>query len=190
MRKIYLFAAIAFFAACTSGADKSTTETVEASDPDSAKQESLTYPYTPDYSSDFEIGDAKNAQTLLALYKNWENNTLDNSKSSFAEIDTMYFADGSMFAGSRDSLFASANKMRGRMVSVVDSVHAWVPLRSKDKKDDWVLVWTREISTDSKGKKTVKELHEVWRFDKDGKINLMYQYEQRPPKMPPPPPKK
>ena len=190
MRKIYLFAAIAFLAACNSSADKSKTEAVTASGSDSAKQESLTYPYTPDYSSDFEIGDAKNAQTLLALYHDWDNNTLDNSKSSFAEIDTMYFSDGSMFAGSRDSLFAVANKMRGQMGSVVDSVHAWVPLRSKDKKEDWVLIWTREISTDSKGKKTAKELHEVWRFDKNGKINLVYQYEQHPPKMPPPPPAK
>jgi len=190
MRKIYLFAAIAFLVACTSSADKSKTEAVNASDPDSAKQESVTYPFTPDYSSNFEIGDAKNAQTLLQLYQNWDNNTLDNSKSSFADIDTMYFSDGSMFAGSRDSLFAVANKMRGQMGSVVDSVHAWVPLRSKDKKEDWVLIWTREISTDSKGKKTAKELHEVWRFDKNGKINLVYQYEQHPPKMPPPPPTK
>ena len=190
MRKIYLFTTIAFLTACTSNADKSTTEAPKASDSTSEKQPNLTYPYTADYSSDFEIGDAKNAQTLLELYKNWDNNTLDNSKSSFAEIDTMYFSDGSMFAGSRDSLFAVANKMRGQMGSVVDSVHAWVPLRSKDKKEDWVLIWAREISTDSKGKKTARELHEVWRFGNDGKINLVYQYEQQPPKMPPPPPQK
>lgn len=189
MRKIYLFAAVAFLAACTSSADKPKTEDVKAADSSSAKQDNLMYPYTPDYSSDFVIGDAKNAQTLLELYKNWDDNRLDNSKSSFAEMDTMYFSDGSMFAGSRDSLFAVANKMRGQMGSVVDSVHAWVPLRSKDKNEDWVAIWTREISTDPKGKKTVKELHEVWRFDKNGKINLVYQYEQQPPKMPPPPKK-
>ncbi|RBL90364.1 hypothetical protein [Chitinophaga flava] len=74
--------------------------------------------------------------------------------------------------------------MRGELGSVIDSVHAWIPLRSKDKKEDWVAVWTRQISTDSKGKKTTRELQETWRFDKDGKINLMYQYEQHVPKMP------
>ena len=190
MRKIFLFAVIAFSAACTSSPDKTTTEDVKVSDSVPAKQETVSYPYTPDYSSDFEIGDTKHAQTLLALYQNWDNNTLDNSKSAFAEIDTMYFSDGTMFAGSRDSLFAIANKMRGRMGSVVDSIHAWVPLRSKDKNEDWVLIWTREISTDPKGKKTAKELHEAWRFDKNGKINMVYQYEQRPPKMPPSSPKK
>jgi hypothetical protein len=189
---MYLLAVVTFLVACNSGTNKSKMEAVTASDSDSAKQESMTsakqeimtYPFKPGYSSDFEIGDAKNAQTLLELYQNWDNNTLDNSKSSFAENDTMFFADGSMFAGSRDSLFVVAKKMRGQMGSLVDSVHAWTPLRSKDRKEDWVVIWTREISTDSKGKKTARELQETWRFDKNGKVNLMYQYHQMPPKMP------
>ena len=71
------------------------------------------------------------------------------------------------------------------MGTVVDSVHAWMPLRSKDKNDQWVAIWTKEISTNAKGVKKSKELHEVWRFDNNGKINLVYQYEQMPPKMPP-----
>jgi hypothetical protein len=190
MRKIYLFTTIAFLTACTSNADKSTTEAPKAPDSTSQKQSNLTYPYTADYSSDFEMGDAKNAQTLLELYKNWDNNTLDNSKSVFAENDTMYFSDGSMFAGSRDSLFVIANKMRGQMGTVVDSIHAWVPLRTRDKNEQWVAIWTREISTNAKGVKKSKEMHEVWRFDNNGRINLMYQYEQQPPKMPPSPPQK
>jgi hypothetical protein len=196
MRKICLFTTIAFLTACTSPADKSKTETTKASDSmstsTSGKQRSnLTYPYTADYSSDFEMGDAKNAQTLLELYKNWDNNTLNNSKSAFADNDTMYSSDGHMFAGPRDSFFIMANKERGQMGTVVDSVHAWVPLRTRDKKEQWVAIWTKEISTNAKGVKKSKELHEVWRFDDNGKINLVYQYEQMPPKMPPMPmPKK
>src|SRR5690348_10881969 len=117
MRKIYLFTTIVFLTACTSSADKSTTETTKTSDSTSEKPRNLTYPYTADYSSDFEMGDAKNAQTLLELYKNWDNNTLENAKSAFAENDTMYFSDGNMFAGSRDSFFVMANKVRGQMGS-------------------------------------------------------------------------
>lgn len=190
MRKIFLFTTIAFLTACTSSADKSTTEAPKTSDSTSEKQTNLTYPYTADYSSDFEIGDAKNVQTLLELYKNWDNNTLDNSKNAFAEMDTMYFSDGTMFAGSRDSLFILANKIRGQMGSLVDSVHAWVPLKSRDKNEHWVALWAKETSTNAKGVKKSRELHEVWRFDNNGKMNLMYQYEQQAPKMPPPPPPK
>ncbi|MBV8251377.1 MAG: hypothetical protein JO154_02120 [Chitinophaga sp.] len=187
MRKIYLFVAIAFFVACTSNTNQSKMETVQSTDSNAVKQEAMAYPYTATYSSDFEIGHAKNAQTLLELYKNWDNNTLDNSRSSFADNDTMIFADGTMFAGTRDSLFVMAKKMRAPLGTVVDSIHAWIPLRSKDKKEDWVVIWTQEHSTDAKGKKTVREMQETWRFDKDGKINLMYQYAQQYPKMPTPP---
>ncbi|MBO9731507.1 MAG: hypothetical protein J7623_22895 [Chitinophaga sp.] len=183
MRTTYLFVAIAFLEACTSAPNKSATETVKMADSTPAKREMLTYPYKAAYSSDFEIGDPKNAQTVLELYKNWDANTVDNSKSSFAETDTMYFSDGSMFAGNRDSLFAVANKMRGQMGTVVNSIHAWLPLRSKDKQENWVIIWTRETSTDAKGKTTAKELQETWRLDENGKINLLYQYTQLPPKM-------
>ncbi|MBS0030862.1 hypothetical protein ACTJJ0_28170 [Chitinophaga sp. 22321] len=188
MKKMYLVAVVAFLAACASNTNKSAPEAVKTADSVSPKQESLTYPYTAEYSSDFEIGDPKKAQVILELYQNWDKNTLDNSKSSFAENDTMIFADGFMFAGNRDSLFVVAKKKRGMMGTVVDSIHAWIPLRSKDKKEDWVTVWTREVCTDAKGKKTVNELQETWRFDENGKINLMYQYAQQQPKMPPMPP--
>ncbi|MDH7462714.1 hypothetical protein QEG73_15585 [Chitinophagaceae bacterium 26-R-25] len=193
MRKTSFFVAITFLVACNSSTDKSKMETPKNSDSTTMpmpKQESLTYPYTASYSSDFEMGDAKNAQRLLELYKHWDNNTLDDAKDFFAENDTMIFANGSMFAGSRDSLIAMAKKSRGMFSTVVDSVHAWVPLRSKDRKEEWVLIWTREISTNAKGVTAVNELHETWRFDNNGKINLVYQYAQASPKMPPPPKKK
>jgi len=186
MKKIYLLAGVAFLAACASNTNKSATEAVKTADSVSPKQESITYPYMAEYSSDFEIGDPKKALVILELYQNWDKNTLDNSRSSFADNDTMIFADGAMFAGSRDSLFVVAKKKRAMMGNVVDSVHAWIPLRSKDRKEDWVTVWTREICTDAKGKITVNELQETWRFDENGKINLMYQYAQQQPKMPPP----
>lgn len=184
MRKISLFVAIAILTACNSGTHQSNTEAVTSSGSGPEKQESLTYPFTASYSSDFDIGSTKNVQTLLEVYQNWDNNVLDKALSSFAENDTIFFADGRMFAGSRDSLFAVAKKMREPLGMLVDSIHAWVPLRSKDKKEDWVVVWTRQISTDAQGKSTATELQETWRFDKNGKINLMYQYAQQPPKMP------
>jgi len=188
MKKILLVAAVAALAACNSSNDAK----VESMNKDSSSakmDDNMNYPYTADYSHNFEFGDPKNAMTILQLYKDWDANTLDNSKNLFAENnDSMFFADGNVFFGGRDSLFAAAKQMRGQMGNVVDSVHAWMPLRSKDKNEDWVVIWTREIATDAKGKRTSRELQETWRFDKDGKVNLCYQFAQQPPKMPPPPP--
>jgi len=183
MKKILIVACVAVIAACNSKNEPAKVQAMN-SGPDSTQVDNNNYPYTSDYSHNFEIGSSKNAMTLLQLYKDWDNNTLDNSKNSFAEIDTMIFSDGTMFTGSRDSFFTAAKQMRGQMGTVVDSIHAWVPLRSKDKNEDWVLIWAREISTDAKGKRTTRELQETWRFNKDGKADLAYQYEQKPPKMP------
>ena len=183
MKKILIVACVAVIAACNSKNEPAKVQAMN-SGPDSTQVDNNNYPYTSDYSHNFEIGSSKNAMTLLQLYKDWDNNTLDNSKNSFAEIDTMIFSDGTMFTGSRDSFFTVAKQMRGQMGTVVDSIHAWVPLRSKDKNEDWVLIWAREISTDAKGKRTTRELQETWRFNKDGKADLAYQYEQKPPKMP------
>jgi len=189
MKKILILASLAAFVSCNSSNEKAKVDSMGTGS-DSTQMDNTTYPYTADYSHNFEIGNTKNAATLLQLYKDWDNNTLDNSKSSFADVDTMIFADGTMFAGTRDSFFTVAKQMRSQLGNVVDSVHAWVPLRSKDKNEDWVLIWAREISTDAKGNKKTSELHEVWRFNKDGKADLVYQYEQQPPKMPQPPAKK
>ena len=183
MKRILIMASVAVFASCNSGTEKPKVESM-GSGSDTAQVDNTTYPYTADYSHNFEIGSTKNVQTLLQLYKDWDNNTLDNSKNSFADVDTMIFYDGSMFAGTRDSFLTVAKQIRTKMGTVVDSVHAWVPLRSKDKNEDWVLIWANEISTDASGKKTSNQLHEAWRFNKDGKADLVYQYAQAPPKMP------
>lgn len=189
MRKMLFLLGLAALAACNSGKDTK-VDSMSNKDSSGSANDNITYPYTADYSSSFEMGDPKNALTLLKLYKDWDNNTMNNSKEYFADQDTMVFSNGYMFTGSRDSLIAMASQERGKMGNVVDSVHAWIPLRSKDKNEDWVLIWSKEITTDANGKKTSKEIQETWRFDKNGKINLVYQYEQQPPKMPPPPPTK
>jgi len=190
MKKILVFVSLAALAACNSNSDNAKVDSMKSSS-DSTKMDEMNYPYTADYSSKFEIGSTKNALAVLQLYKDWDNNTLQNSKNSFAEMnDTLVFASGDILTGSRDSILAASQKIRGTMGTVQDMVHAWIPLKSTDKNEEWVAVWTREIRTDAKGKKDSSELMETWRFDKDGKVNLLYQYEEKPVKMPPPPPPK
>src|SRR4030095_13647468 len=68
--------------------------------------------YTPAYSASFSIGDVKNAETVLALYKSWDSETLDPLKGSFSDSVTFYLADGSMIAGRRDTAIASMQAYR------------------------------------------------------------------------------
>jgi len=51
-----------------------------------------------------------------------------------------------------------------------------VPLHSTDKGDDMVCIWGNEVNTFPDGKDDTRELHEVWWFNKAGKIGMMRQW--------------
>jgi hypothetical protein len=186
MKKVLILAAMASFAACNSNKDTKdeSSSMSSASDSTSSKKDDVAYPFTATYSSQFEIGNPQHAKTILDLYKDWDNNTLENSKNSFADIDSLIFADGSMIAGSRDSVFEAVKKIRNTMGTVKDVVQAWIPLKSKDRNENWVTIWTKEIITAPNGKKDSSYLQETWRLNKDGKVDFVLQYAQKPPAPP------
>jgi hypothetical protein len=178
MRKMFFVLGVSVFAACNSGTD---AKVESMSSKDSASNSDIALPYTATYSSKFEMGDPNHTKTILDLYKDWDNNTLDNSKSKFADSITLYFSDGSMMQGSFDSVNAQAKQFRNTLGTVTTNVHAVVPVKSTDKNENWVLAWFTEYHTDAKGKKDSTELQETWRLNKDGRADLLYQYEQRHP---------
>lgn len=178
MKKIIFFAIVILTVACNTD-DKAKVESMSPGGTDTTRQVELNYPYMPEYSSKFEIGDPNNALTILNLYKDWDNNTLDNSKNSFADSLSLYFSDGSMLLGKRDSVIESAKKIRATLGTVRDVVQAWVPLKSTDKNENWVSIWTKEIRTPPGGKTDSSYLHELWRFNKDSRVDLVYQFEAK-----------
>ena len=117
MRKILILASLTTFAACNSGSDTSKVESMK-SGTDSTKSDNLNYPYTAVYSSKFEQGDPNNSMTVLTLYKDWDNNTLDNSKNAFADSVILAFSDGTVLSGSRDSVFNTVKKIRNTMGTI------------------------------------------------------------------------
>jgi hypothetical protein len=179
MKKFLFLLSLAAFVACNSGSDsKGSMSTTDSS---AMSSDTTTYQYAADYSSKFEMGDGKNVKTIFALYTDWDNNNLDNSKDKFADSVSMLFSSGEMMAGTRDSIIAQSKAFRNSLGTVKTQVHAVVPLRSTDKEEDWVLVWFKEYTTDAKGKKDSTEFQETWRLNKDGKADLLYQYAQKTP---------
>jgi len=158
-----------------------TTTTTEAATPAVATVTNLSG-YTPMYSASFSIGDVKNAETVLALYKSWDSGNLDPLKGSFSDSVTFYLSDGSIVAGRRDSAIASMQAYRNGFSEVKNTVHAVFPVKSADKNENWVCIWATEYMTNKKGKKDSTQLQETWRFDNDGKVNLLYQFSAKAPK--------
>jgi hypothetical protein len=181
MRKTFFVFSLAAFAACNSGTD---TKVESMSAKDSTSTTEIALPYTATYSSKFEMGDPNHTKTILDLYKDWDNNTLDNSKSKFADTVELYFSDGTKMSGPFDSVNADAKKFRNTLGAVNTTVHAVLPVKSTEKNENWVLAWFTEYRTDANGKKDSVELQETWRLNKDGRADLLYQYEQKHPAPP------
>lgn len=179
MRKLFLLAAIGFLVSCNSGDQPKDESTKKDS---TVKQDNdVALPYVATYSSKFEIGDASNMKTILELFKDWDNNSLDNAKSKFSDSISMFFSNGDMMIGSRDSILEQTKGYRNSLGTVTTDVHAIVPLRSNDKNEDWVCVWFTEHRKSAAGKVDSTQMQETWRL-KNGKADLVYQYEQKPPK--------
>lgn len=171
MKKIMLLAIVVSIVSCNNGATKNEQN-------DSVKTSiDVTYAYPIDYSSKFELADPKKGQIITELWKDFDDNKLDNHASYFADTVGMDFP-GMIFKGSRDSLMAMTKGYRGSLGSVSSTVDAVMSVKSTDKDEDWVLIWGIEHTTSMAGKSDSSHVHEIWRFNKDGKVDYMSQYKQ------------
>ena len=142
-----------------------------------------TLPYTANYSSNFEIGNPEHSKMILDLWKDWDDNAFDRH-DYFADTMVMILPDGQVLQG-KAAVVEGAKKVRGGFTSATSTLDAWVPLKSMDKDEDWVALWGHEEDVLPDGNKQKRELHEIWRINKDGKIDYMQQWTAVP--APPPP---
>ena len=131
-------------------------------------------PYTATYSSNFAMGNPAHSKMILDLWKDWDDNAF-NRHDYMADTLVMYLPDGSVVKGKQANLDA-AMKYRGSMTSAKSTLNAWMPLRSTDKNEDWVALWGSETDTYPDGKVQTRDIHEIWRINKDGKVDWMKQY--------------
>ena len=179
MKKIFIAVMAASILSCNTPSEKTnsageTKAVTSKTDPDMSG-------YTATYSSSFEMGDPKHSEAVLALYKAWDNGNLESSKAFFADSIHFYLSDGSVIEGLRDSTIATMQHYRDMFSAMKNTVHAVFPVKSIDKNENWVCIWATEVNTKA-GKTDSTSLQETWRFNKDGKIDLLYQYGAKPPK--------
>jgi hypothetical protein len=130
--------------------------------------------YKPTYSADFKIGKAAYVQQILDLWKDWDDNQFDRH-DYFADTLKMFFPDGTVMKGKQANMDA-AKKERGKYTKVKSIIHAYIPLTSLDRNQDLVCIWGHEDDTLPDGTVESKDLHEVWWFNKDGKITTLRQW--------------
>jgi len=140
-----------------------------------------TMPYRADYSSQFVMGNPMHATRILELWKDYDDNTFQRHVDYYADTASFMTSDGMLFKG-RDSSLAMVSRYRSGLTNVKSTVDAWLPIRSTDRNEDWVAIWGTETNTDSQGKTTTSAIHELWKFNKDGKVASMRQYAAQQPK--------
>jgi hypothetical protein len=175
MKKVFLCLAVAaVLTSCNN--EKKETPTTEVK----TEKPAVALPYTASYSSSFEMGNPQYAAMILqGSWKDWETNKMDNMKSWIADNIVAYHSDNTTVTGV-DSLQARWNRGRANYTSVIDTIDAVMPVYSTDKKENWVLVWATEINTKKDGTKDTVRLMETWRINKDGKADMLYQFDRAP----------
>lgn len=177
MKRISVIAFVAFVVSCNNGVDKAKVDSMSTdTTTTAAPMADINSPYPVDYSSKFEMGDPKNAETILNIWKDWDNGNLMNSKDRFADTVTLHFSNGAMIRTTRDSALQMGQEERNKLASVVSRVDAVTALRSTDKNENWALIWGMETNTDKSGKVDSSYLQETWRLNKDGKADLVFQF--------------
>lgn len=142
--------------------------------------EAGTFPYTAEYSSKFTMGNQEHARMVLSMWKDYDNNTIDRSASMLADTIMIQAADGQVIRG-KDSVMMAFKQMRNQYTNVKSTVEAWIPMHSTDRNEDWVLIWGTEEDTNASGTKTTNVIHELWRVNRDGKIDFWRQYTAKSP---------
>ena len=182
MKKFFLvFAAASLFTACknepkpdTPAAEAPAKEVAETV----AAMPEVPLPMTPSYSNSFEFGKSEySAMIIQGSWKDWDENKLDNMKNWAADTVMAWHSNMTMTRG-LDALMARWKTERAKLSQVLDTIDVVLPIYIKDKKEHWVLVWARSISTDLKGKKDTSATMEAWRINKDGKADFLNQYDR------------
>ncbi|MBA2328167.1 MAG: hypothetical protein H0V91_00960 [Flavisolibacter sp.] len=139
----------------------------------------IMYPYTAEYSSQFVPGNPQHAKLILDMWKLWDDNQIDMQNDWIADTILLQLPDGQVISG-KDNFMKESKTYRNMFSTMKSSVETWIPLRSVDRNENWVAIWGREAATNNTGVTTTNMIHEIWRINKDGKIDFMRQYMAKP----------
>jgi hypothetical protein len=136
-------------------------------------------PYEAEYSSKFKIGEDRHSLKVLELWKDFEDSDFGRHGDHLAEEVVIDLPDGTRLRG-RDNIMVETKKYRDQLSDFSSKVVSYISLQSVDQDEEWVAVWGEDTFTKANGQNEVNLIHEIWRFNKDGKVDYIRQYMGRP----------
>ncbi len=134
-------------------------------------------PYTARYSSNFVMGNPAYTAMVVDMWKDWDDNAFERH-DYYADSLMMVLPDGTVMKGKTANM-EGAKQFRSTLKSSNSTIETMLPFRSADKNEDWVAIWGTETNTWPDGKVEKRDIHELWRFNKDGKVDMMRQFQAK-----------
>jgi hypothetical protein len=126
--------------------------------------------------NNLRIGNTAYAQKVMQAWKQYDENKMDAATTFLADNAVGIFSDGTVVMGA-DNLNKLFRDVRNSFASINEDVYACTTLKSPDDPEhEFVVIWGRETDTKKDGSNQKKLIHEVWRFNKDGKADECRQY--------------
>ena len=133
-------------------------------------------PYTAtddnyNYSGSFEVNNNDHLAIVEGFLDALVSRNFEAASGYLADSVYFVFPDGNLMNTVKDSVIAMASQYFGKN-DISIAYTAGVPVRSTDKNQDWVLLWTDETIVNPEGKKTEVSYHDVYRIV-DNKIRSL-----------------
>jgi hypothetical protein len=181
MKKVCTFLAVTLLFSLSLTTHAQSTKAKSKSAMQTSMPDNSDMPYTAMYSSKFQMGNSKFSHIVLNAWKAYDDNMLDNISDAISDTVMAIMPDGSVIKG-KEAFLNGLKSYRGGFSSAKSTVDAWVPLKSVDKGDDIVFIWGSETDTKSDNTTQKVDLHEIWAFNKAGKLFFFRQFAGQAPK--------
>ena len=156
-----------FIISCNDQKSNETAVSAEATSSDQSK----TYAYATARPVGWEWGSTDNLEISMNALKAYESGNIEECMKYFADTVRLEF-DGFEKVVSRDSLSAMFNKQRSSYKNVTVRMEDYESVKSKSNGNEYVSLWYKEITEDSKGKiDSVECINDIG--IKNGKIILL-----------------
>ncbi|RZL62997.1 MULTISPECIES: hypothetical protein [Pedobacter] len=161
-------------ALCFGACQNKDTKTTDAETADTTK-----YPYTFKKVQGWKINnDHKNGLTALSIIKSFEN--MDTATMGKLLADSVWFnLDGYKFKGTRIQFLNQIQGEFAKMSSFKIDMEDMASVINKDKSEEWVSLWYKQVTSTKDGKIDTIQLYNDFKI-KDGKVQGLSEYIQHP----------
>ena len=165
------------FVSCNNDGTTSTEVKNDSTVSTSNESASPNYPYTIDHPDNWETGSRENTAVALNALKAFENGDVEKSMEYFGDSVHLLF-DGMDMTVGKDSMQSMFKSMRSSLKNMNIKMLDWESVISKDKNEEYVTLWYKQINEDMNGKKDSFDLVNDLKL-KNGKIIQLSEYTRK-----------